>query len=75
MHVVTEIERLPGCSTKISELYQEWQIDGATKETTVAASDSKMSTLKLFYDIWGVGDATAREFYNKGKNHYQLSTT
>lgn len=25
-----------------------------------------MSVLKLFYEIWGVGETTAREFYNKG---------
>lgn len=62
-----DIERLPGCSTKIAELYQEWLKDGETKETAAAASDAKMSTLMLFYDIWGVGDTTAREFYNKGK--------
>ncbi|KAK9442848.1 Nucleotidyltransferase [Metarhizium brunneum] len=61
-----DIERLPGCSTKIAELYQEWLKDGETKETAAAASDAKMSTLMLFYDIWGVGDTTAREFYNKG---------
>ncbi|TWU74720.1 hypothetical protein ED733_005295 [Metarhizium rileyi] len=64
---VLDIERLPGCGTKIAELYQEWLVDGETKETAAAASDAKISAMKLFYDIWGVGDATAREFTRKGK--------
>ncbi|OAA44934.1 DNA polymerase lambda, fingers domain protein [Metarhizium rileyi] len=63
---VLDIERLPGCGTKIAELYQEWLVDGETKETAAAASDAKISAMKLFYDIWGVGDATAREFTRKG---------
>ncbi|KAG6037299.1 hypothetical protein E4U41_005223 [Claviceps citrina] len=61
-----EIELLPGCSTKIVEIYQQWAKHGHSTETLLAASDTKLSTLQLFYDIWGVGDATARDFYRKG---------
>ncbi|KAG5953760.1 hypothetical protein E4U53_003090 [Claviceps sorghi] len=62
----TEIELLPGCGMKIVELYQQWLKDGHTAETILAASDAKLSILHLFYGIWGVGDITARDFYNKG---------
>ncbi|PNY28026.1 DNA polymerase type-X family protein pol4 [Tolypocladium capitatum] len=61
-----ELARLPGCGAKIAELYQQWQETGQTEETAEAGSESKMAVLQLFYDIWGVGDTTAREFYRKG---------
>lgn len=61
-----EIERLPGCGSKIARLYQQWVSDDKTAETYAAASDAKLSALKLFYNIWGVGDTTARRFYEKG---------
>ncbi|QPH17165.1 hypothetical protein C2857_001962 [Epichloe festucae Fl1] len=62
----TEIELLPGCSTKISALYQQWLENGYSTETFLAASDPKLAVLQSFYDIWGVGDTMAREMYNKG---------
>ncbi|KAK2612919.1 hypothetical protein QQS21_001030 [Conoideocrella luteorostrata] len=52
--------------TKIAELYQQWLKEGQATETTAAALDSRISAIQLFYDIWGVGDTTAREFYRKG---------
>ncbi|KND88501.1 DNA polymerase type-X family protein pol4 [Tolypocladium ophioglossoides CBS 100239] len=61
-----ELARLPGCGAKIVELYQEWRETGQTKETADAGSEPKMAVLQFFYDIWGVGDTTAREFYRKG---------
>lgn len=33
-----------------------------------AANDEKLSVLQTFYNIWGVGDTTAREFYKKGES-------
>ncbi|KAG5930667.1 hypothetical protein E4U42_000007 [Claviceps africana] len=60
------IQNPVGCGMKIVELYQQWLEDGHTAETILAASDAKLSVLHLFYDIWGVGDVTARDFYNKG---------
>jgi DNA polymerase IV len=60
------VSRLPGCGSKIAELYQNWTDTGAVKEVKDAESDSRLSVLKVFYDIWGVGDHTAREFYRKG---------
>ncbi|KAK7402421.1 hypothetical protein QQX98_011838 [Neonectria punicea] len=61
-----EVSRLPGCGAKIAELYQQWKETGHLAEAREAESDTMVSTLKLFYDIWGVGDTTAREFYRKG---------
>jgi hypothetical protein len=46
-------------------------------EVREANADPKISVLKVFYNIWGVGAATAREFYRKGEfhkvfaNHYE----
>lgn len=61
-----EVARLPGCSAKIAELFQQWKSSGHLEEALEAASDSHISVLKVFYEIWGVGDTTAREFYRKG---------
>lgn len=58
--------RLPGCGAKIAELYGQWREDGELEEKRLAAADERLSVLKLFYDIWGVGDTTARDFYKKG---------
>ncbi|KAH8661318.1 hypothetical protein BGZ61DRAFT_369179 [Ilyonectria robusta] len=61
-----EVSRLPGCGAKIAELYQQWKEAGHISEARKAESEAMVSVLQLFYDIWGVGDATAREFYRKG---------
>jgi DNA polymerase IV len=47
-------------------LYNEWKHGGGIQELATAEEDSRISTLKLFSEIWGVGATTAREFYNKG---------
>jgi hypothetical protein len=61
-----DVARLPGCGAKIAVLYQQWSDNGQLDEVSNAAADPKLAVLQLFYDIWGVGDATAREFYKKG---------
>jgi DNA polymerase IV len=61
-----EVARLPGCGAKIAELYGQWRGNGELEEKRLAATDERLSVLKLFYDIWGVGDTTARDFYKKG---------
>lgn len=63
---VQEVARLPGCGMKIALLYQEWKDNGALREVTDAESDPELTVLRLFYEIWGCGDTTARQFYNKG---------
>ena len=62
-----EVARLPGCGSKIALLYQEWRDNGGKiAEAQEDESDARLSVLKLFYEIWGVAETTAREFYNKG---------
>ncbi|KXX78694.1 DNA polymerase type-X family protein pol4 [Madurella mycetomatis] len=61
-----EVARLPGCGAKIALLFQEFKDTGQLKEAREDESDPKLAVLKLFYDIWGVAAATAREFYNRG---------
>jgi DNA polymerase IV len=61
-----EVARLPGCGMKIALLYQEWKDTGHLREVTDAESDPELAVLRLFYEIWGVGETTARQFYNKG---------
>lgn len=59
--------RLPGCGSKIAVLWEQFKETGTLQEIQVAAQDEKLPVLQAFYDIWGVGDTTAREFYRKGK--------
>ncbi|GAB1314105.1 DNA polymerase [Madurella fahalii] len=61
-----EVARLPGCGAKIALLFQEFNDTGQLKEAREDESDPKLAVLKLFYDIWGVAETTAREFYNRG---------
>ncbi|KAF5006561.1 hypothetical protein FDECE_7064 [Fusarium decemcellulare] len=61
-----EVARLPGCGDKIAELWHQWKEKGELVEVREANVDPMVSVLKLFYNIWGVGDTTAREFYRKG---------
>jgi DNA polymerase IV len=62
-----EILRLPGCDVKIANLWIEWKNTGKIVAAEEAANDDTIKTLKLFYDIWGVGPTTAREFlFDKG---------
>lgn len=61
-----EVAQLPGCHGKISALFDEYDQVGTLKEARDAEKDEQLQTLRLFYDIWGVGSITAREFYGKG---------
>ena len=62
----TEVERLPGCSTKAGRLYHEWRTEGRLREVDEARSDPQLSVLAAFYDISGVGPKTAHGFYARG---------
>ncbi|KAI4169835.1 MAG: hypothetical protein LQ343_005384 [Gyalolechia ehrenbergii] len=61
----SEILALPGCDHKIARLFHEWQIspDHRIQGVRDIENDSALKCLRLFYDIWGVGATTAREFY------------
>ncbi|KAF4969472.1 hypothetical protein FSARC_3330 [Fusarium sarcochroum] len=61
-----EVARLPGCGDRIAELWNHWTETGELVEICEANADPKISVLKIFYNIWGVGAVTAREFYHKG---------
>lgn len=61
-----EVERLPGCGSKIAQLYQEFQDSHELNEVKEYETDPKLTVLRLFYGVWGVAETTAREFYNKG---------
>ncbi|RGP64360.1 DNA polymerase iv [Fusarium sporotrichioides] len=61
-----EVSRLPGCGNRIAELWHHWKETGESAEVREANADPKTSVLKVFYNIWGVGAATSREFYQKG---------
>ncbi|PYI36992.1 hypothetical protein BP00DRAFT_432059 [Aspergillus indologenus CBS 114.80] len=52
-----EVAGLPGCDAKIANLFYELT---ATHPLT---TDPTLRTLHTFYNIWGVGAKTAREFY------------
>jgi DNA polymerase IV len=47
-------------------LFQEFKDTGQVKEAQDDTSDPKLTTLRLFYSIWGVAETTARDFYNRG---------
>ncbi|CAK7266986.1 hypothetical protein SEPCBS119000_002307 [Sporothrix epigloea] len=62
-----EVSRLPGCGTKTAQLFHEFQNSGGhVREAEDDDADAKLSVLRLFYNIWGVADTTARAFYNRG---------
>jgi DNA polymerase IV len=63
----SEILTLPGCDSKIAALFAEFK---ASEHGTLAAAaaldtDPVLKTLHLFWNIWGVGAKTARDFYYK----------
>ncbi|KAK0635530.1 hypothetical protein B0T17DRAFT_612383 [Bombardia bombarda] len=66
LSTANEVARLPGCGSKIAVLYQEFKETGELEEAKTDEADPRLSVLKLFYEIWGVAETTAREFYNKG---------
>jgi len=63
-----EILRLPGCDNKIASLWVEWKNrgEGAIQAVLDIESDEQLTVLRLFWEIWGVGAHTARDFYNRG---------
>ncbi|KAH9910041.1 Nucleotidyltransferase [Xylariomycetidae sp. FL2044] len=66
IHQASEVLRLPGCSDKIAGLFREWKEHGCLPDVENQYKQPRLHVLNLFYDIWGVGATTAREFYNKG---------
>ncbi|KAF2180716.1 Nucleotidyltransferase [Zopfia rhizophila CBS 207.26] len=63
-----EIFRLAGCENKIASLWVEWKNTGKIQAVEDFENDESMKILRLFYEIWGVGAKTARQFYYQ--NHW-----
>ncbi|KAL8288790.1 hypothetical protein RB597_000732 [Gaeumannomyces tritici] len=62
-----EVDRLPNCGPKFAVLFQEFQRQGGViREAQEAELDPKLSVIKNFYDVWGVGDVTAKKWYDNG---------
>ncbi|RDL30170.1 uncharacterized protein BP5553_10448 [Venustampulla echinocandica] len=61
-----ELLRLPNCGPKFATLFQEWKDTGRIKEVEEIQQDEKLKCLGIFYEIFDVGEHTAREFYRKG---------
>ncbi|KAF1847382.1 Nucleotidyltransferase [Cucurbitaria berberidis CBS 394.84] len=63
-----EITQLPGCDEKTAVLFVEWKNTGKIQAVEDYGNDEAMKVLRTFYDIWGVGAKTARNFYYN--NHW-----
>lgn len=68
----SEVLQLPGCDAKVANLFAEFQEHGSCSHSeddgSISAADELdtdpvLRVLNTFYDIWGVGAKTAREFY------------
>jgi DNA polymerase IV len=58
-----ELAQLPGCDDKTAVLFVEWKNSGKIQAVEDYENDEAMKVLRSFYDIWGVGAKTARNFY------------
>ena len=58
-----QILQLPGCDVRIANLWIEWKNTGHIAAAEEAQNDPALAILRDFYNIWGVGAHTAREFY------------
>jgi DNA polymerase IV len=58
-----EILALPGCEQKIAHLFHEWDTTGRIKAVDELEADPVLNIIKTFYEIYGVGATTARQFY------------
>ncbi|RMZ04550.1 hypothetical protein D0860_06332 [Hortaea werneckii] len=60
-----EIIALPGCDAKIANLFVEHTNSntGTIQAVTDLETDPDLQILSHFYNIWGVGATTARDFY------------
>ena len=58
-----EILALPSCDQKIAHLFHEYHSNGKLQAVADLEADLALKVLREFYEIWGVGAKTAREFY------------
>ena len=59
-----EVLALPGCDEKIGQLFHEWlTCEGHIQAVAEIEADKVLAVLRQFFEIYGVGAKTAREFY------------
>ena len=58
-----EVLMLPGCDQKIAHLFHEYRTTGSLQAVKDFETDHAMQGLRLFYEIWGIGAVSARDFY------------
>ncbi|EPS38194.1 hypothetical protein H072_8085 [Dactylellina haptotyla CBS 200.50] len=66
---ISQIRALPGCDDKIAALWYEFQHSdppGQLEVLTEITTSKYYKTLELFYNIWGCGAHSARNFYKQG---------
>ena len=63
LHKSREVLALPGCDAKIVHLFHEYHTTGQLQAVVDIDADPALTCLRSFYEIWGVGAVTAREFY------------
>lgn len=70
-----DVESIQGCGPKIGEIFHQWIATQTSSELLALSRDKQLQTRQLFYGIWGVGESTALEFYEKGavSIHYILN--
>ena len=67
-----EVLALPGCDQKTAHLFDEWHTSsGHIQAVDDIEADPVLSVLRTFYEIWGVGATTAREFYYDSNRMYR----
>ncbi|KAF2634604.1 DNA polymerase beta [Massarina eburnea CBS 473.64] len=60
-----ELAQLPGCDERTVLLFAEWRNTGKIEEVEKYENDEEMKIMHSFYNIWGVGAKTARQFLKK----------
>ncbi|KAK6543719.1 hypothetical protein TWF694_000453 [Orbilia ellipsospora] len=65
---ISQVRALPGCDDKIAALWYEFTQEpyGSLEVLMEMESSKYYRTLQLFYNIWGCGAHTARQFYKMG---------
>ena len=58
-----EVHALPGCDSKIAQLFHEYHTTGQLQAVRDIDNSPALTSLQAFHQIWGVGAVTAREFY------------
>ena len=58
-----QVLRLPGCNAKVADIFREYRETGDVSAARAVDEDPALRVINSFYNIWGVGAKTARDFY------------